>query len=109
MIPTISQSPSIPTLCATSFVPQLLDTIQSAHAYNRDSTEQPEPISMGPSFFLDAGGHSENEDNDLNEDESVNSDTESNNNSSEGDENSRHSSEDSDPPYPSEDDNDDSQ
>jgi hypothetical protein len=34
---------------------QLSDTIQSAHAYNRDSTEQPEPISMGPNFFLDAG------------------------------------------------------
>ena len=41
---------------------QLLDTIQSAHAYNRDSTEQPEPISMGPNFFLDAEGHGEDED-----------------------------------------------
>jgi hypothetical protein len=47
---------------------QLLDTIQSAHAYNRDSTEQPEPISMGPNFFLDAEGHSEKKNNDLNED-----------------------------------------
>ncbi len=81
---------------------QLLDTIQCAHAYNRDSTEQPEPISMGPSFFLDAGGHSENEDDDLRDDESEVTDT-SNSNSSEGDENSNRSGEDSDPPYPSED------
>jgi hypothetical protein len=88
---------------------QLLDTIQSAHTYNRDSTEQPEPINMGPNFFLDAEGHSENEDNDLNEDESEDTDTESNNNSSEGDENSDRSGEDSGPPYPSEDDNDHSQ
>jgi hypothetical protein len=87
---------------------QLLDTIQSAHAYNRDSTEKPEPINMGPNFFLDAGGHSENENNDLNDDKSEDTDT-SNSNSSEGDENSGRSGEDSDPPYPSDDDNDDSQ
>ena len=37
----------------------LLDTIQSAHAYQRDSTEKPEPINMGPDFFLDAGGRTE--------------------------------------------------
>jgi hypothetical protein len=85
-----------------------LDTIQSAHAYNRDSTEEPEPINMRPNFFLDAGGHSKKEDNDLNDWESEDNDT-SNNNSSEGDENSDRSGEDSDPPYPSDDDNDDSQ
>ncbi len=34
----------------------LLDTIQSAHAYQQKSTEKPEPINMGPDFFLDAGG-----------------------------------------------------
>jgi hypothetical protein len=89
---------------------QLLDTIQTArHTYNRDSTEQPEPISMGPNFFVDGEGHSENDDNDLNEDESEDTDSESNNNSSEGDENSNRSGEDSDPSYPSEDDNDDLQ
>jgi hypothetical protein len=85
-------------LCST----QLLDTIQSAHAYNRDSTEQPEPISMGPNFFLDTEGHSESENNDFNDDDSEDTDT-SNSNSSEGDENSDRSGEDSDPPYPSED------
>jgi hypothetical protein len=34
----------------------LLDTIPSAHAYQRDSTDKPQPINMGPDFFLDAGG-----------------------------------------------------
>ncbi len=34
----------------------LLETVQSAHAYQRDSTEKPEPINMGPDSFLDAGG-----------------------------------------------------
>ena len=43
---------------------QLLDTIQSAHAYNRDSTEKPEPINMGPNFFLDAEGQDEDENED---------------------------------------------
>ena len=81
-----------------------LHSIQSAHAYNRDSTEQPEPINMGPNFFLDAEGQSEDEDNDLSKDESENTDSDSNNNSSEGDENSDRSGEDSDPPYPSDED-----
>ena len=40
----------------------LLDTIQSAHAYQRDSTEKPEPINMGPDFFLDAGGQDGSDD-----------------------------------------------
>jgi hypothetical protein len=40
----------------------LLDTIQSAHAFERASTEKPAPISMGPSFFLNAGGHSDDDD-----------------------------------------------
>jgi hypothetical protein len=39
----------------------LLDTIQSAHAFERADTEKPAPISMGPNFFLDAGGQSESE------------------------------------------------
>jgi hypothetical protein len=34
----------------------LLATIQSAHTYQRDNTEKPEPINMGPDFFLDAEG-----------------------------------------------------
>ena len=33
----------------------LLDSIQSAHAFERADTEKPSPISMGPNFFLDAG------------------------------------------------------
>ncbi len=82
---------------------QLLDTIQSAHAYNRDSTEQPEPISMGPNFFLDAEGHGEDEDDESNDDKSEDTDT-SNGSSSEGVENSDRSGEDSDPPYPSDED-----
>ncbi len=49
----------------------LLDTIQSAHAYQRDSTEKPEPINMEPDFFLDAGGQ------DGSDDESTRTDTES--------------------------------
>ncbi len=40
----------------------LLDTIQSAHAYQRGSTEKPAPINMGPDFFLDAGGQDESDD-----------------------------------------------
>ena len=40
----------------------LLKTIQSAHAYQRDSTEKPEPINIGPNFFLDAGGQDESDD-----------------------------------------------
>ena len=34
----------------------LLDTIISAHAFERTGTEKPAPISMGPSFFHDAEG-----------------------------------------------------
>jgi hypothetical protein len=34
----------------------LLDTIISAHAFERTGTEKPAPISMGPSFFHDAAG-----------------------------------------------------
>ncbi len=49
----------------------LLDTIQSAHAYQRESTEKPEPINMGPDFFRDAGGQ------DGSDDESASADTES--------------------------------
>ncbi len=49
----------------------LLDTIQSAHAFERASTEKPAPISMGPNFFLNAGGHSDDED------ESANNESES--------------------------------
>ena len=88
---------------------QLLDTLQSAHAYNRDSTEQPAPISIGYNFFLDAGGQSEGSDANSDDDESNNNDSESNKSYSEGEENSSRSGEDSDPPYPSEDDNNDSE
>jgi hypothetical protein len=42
--------------------PPLLDTIQSAHAYQRDSTEKPEPINIGPNFFFDAGGQDGSDD-----------------------------------------------
>ena len=88
---------------------RLLDTIESAHAYNRDSTEQPAPISIGYNFFLDAGGQSEGSDANSDDDESNNNDSESNKSYSEGEENSSRSGEDSDPPYPSEDDNNDSE
>ena len=75
----------------------LLDTIQSAHAYQRDSTEKPEPINMGPSFFLDAEGQ------DGSDNESVQTDTESQHssesgNSQEGQDHSEHSGDDSSPP-----------
>ncbi len=86
---------------------QLLDTIQSARAHNRDSTEQPSPISMGPNFFLDAEGHGEDKDDESNDDKSEDTDT-SYGNYSEGEENSDRSGEDSDPPYPSDEDDDDS-
>ena len=33
----------------------------AAHAYQRESTEKPEPINMGPDFFLDAGGQDESD------------------------------------------------
>jgi hypothetical protein len=49
----------------------LLDTIQSAHAHQRNSTEKPEPINMGPDFFLDAGGQ------DGSDDDSASADAES--------------------------------
>lgn len=88
---------------------QLLDTIESAHAYNRDSTEQPAPISIGYNFFLDAGGQSEGSDVNSDDDESNNNDSESSKSYPEGEENSSRSGEDSDPPYPSEDDNNDSE
>jgi hypothetical protein len=48
---------------------QLLDTIISAHAFERTGTEKPAPISMGPSFFLDAGGQDDTG-NDSSQDES---------------------------------------
>ena len=88
---------------------QLLDTIESAHAYNRGSTEQPAPISIGYNFFLDAGGQSESSEANTDDDESNNHDSESNKSHSEGEETSSRSGEDSDPPYPSEDDNNDSE
>ena len=72
----------------------LLDTIQSAHAYQRDSTEKPEPIN---NFFLDAGGQ------DGSDDESARTDSESQH-SSESEDNqeeqdrSENSGDDSSPP-----------
>ncbi len=56
----------------------LLDTIQSAHAYQRKSIEKPEPINMGPDFFLDAGGQ------DGSNVESASADTESRHSSESG-------------------------
>jgi hypothetical protein len=47
----------------------LLDTIISAHAFERTGTEKPAPISMGPSFFHDAGGQDDTG-NDSSQDES---------------------------------------
>ncbi len=77
----------------------LLDTTQSAHAFERADTEKPAPISMGPKFFLDAGGQSVSE----NKDESAHSNDSS---SSEHDSDQRSDSEQAeenydDPPYPS--------
>ena len=54
----------------------LLDTIRSAHEYQRESTEKPAPI-MGPDFFLDARGQ------DGSDNESASADTESQRSSSE--------------------------
>ncbi len=87
----------------------LLDTIQSAHAYQRDSTEKPEPINMGPDFFLDAGGQ------DGSDDESARTDAESHHSSDGEDSNeerdhSDNSGDDSSPPLsPSDDEYNDSE
>ena len=48
----------------------LLETIQSAHGYQGDSTEKPQPTNIGPNFFLDAGGQ------DGSDDESARTDSE---------------------------------
>jgi hypothetical protein len=42
----------------------LLQTIQSAHAFERTGAERPAPISMEPSFFHDAGGQDDSENDD---------------------------------------------
>jgi hypothetical protein len=64
----------------------MLDTIISAHAYERTGTEKPAPISMGPSFFHDAEGqdnegneltHSESESNESTRDEQEDEDSDS--------------------------------
>jgi hypothetical protein len=76
----------------------LLDTIRSAHEYQRESTEKPAPINMGPDFFLDAGGQ------DGSDNESASADTESQRSSSEdedsneGQDHSESSGDDSSPP-----------
>ena len=82
----------------------LLDTIQSVHAYQRDNTEKPAPINMGPDFFLDAGGQ------DGSDDESAQTDTESQHsseseNSQEEQDHSEDSGDDSSPPLSPTDDN----
>jgi hypothetical protein len=86
----------------------LLETIRSAHEYQRESTEKPAPINMGPDFFLDAGGQDES-DNEL-----ASADTESQRSSSEIEDNneeqdhSESSGDDSNPPpSPSEDEHED--
>jgi hypothetical protein len=76
----------------------LLDTIRSAHEYQRESTEKPEPINLGPDFFLDARGQDESDN------ESANDDTESQRSSSESEDShteqdhSENSGDDSSPP-----------
>ena len=76
----------------------LLDTIRSAHEYQRESTEKPEPINMGPDFFLDARGQ------DGSDNESASDDTESQRSSSEDEDShteqdhSENSGDDSSPP-----------
>ena len=76
----------------------LLDTIRSAHEYQRESTEKPEPINMGPDFFLDARGQ------DGSDNESARDDTESQRSSSENEDShtehdhSENSGDDSSPP-----------
>ena len=79
----------------------------SAHAFERADTEKPTSISMGPNFFLDAGGQSESD----NEDESAHSNDSF---SSERDSDQRSDSENAeesydDPPFPSDSDNVDSE
>jgi hypothetical protein len=54
----------------------LLQTIESAHAFERTGTEKPAAISMGPSFFHDAEGQDDNE-NDEDENETARSGDES--------------------------------
>ncbi len=77
---------------------QLLDTIRSAHANQRESTEKPEPINMGPDFFLDARGQ------DGSDNESASADTESQRSTSEDEDSneeqdhSENSGDDSSPP-----------
>jgi hypothetical protein len=57
----------------------LLKTIQSAHVFERTGTEKPALISMGPSFFHDAEGQDDSE-NDDNENETTLSGDESQSN-----------------------------
>ncbi len=70
-----------------SSTPQL-QTIESAHAFELTGTEKPAPISMGPSFFHDAEGQDDSEnDEDENEtalsgDESQDSDRDEQHNNS---------------------------
>ncbi len=54
----------------------LLQTIESAHAFERTGTEKPAPISMGPSFFHDAEEQDDSE-NDQDENETARSGDES--------------------------------
>ena len=76
----------------------LLDTIRSAHEYQRESTEKPAPINMGPDFFLDARGQ------DGSDNGSASADTESQRSSSEDEDSneeqdhSENSGDDSSPP-----------
>ncbi len=54
----------------------LLQTIESAHAFECTGTEKPAPISMGPSYFHDAEGQDDRE-TDEDEDETALSGNES--------------------------------
>ncbi len=73
-------------LCSTP----LLQTIESAHAFERTGTEKPAPISIRPSFFHDAEGQDDNE-NDEDENETARSGDES----QDSDRNEQHSNSDS--------------
>jgi hypothetical protein len=80
----------------------LLDTIQSAHAYQREITEKPEPINMGPDFFLDAGGQDGSDDESASADKEPRHSSESGESQEEQDQ-SESGNDSSPPPSPSDD------
>ncbi len=85
-------------LLSTSFEPYNPDNTVMTYLKQRESTEKPEPINMGPDFFLDARGQ------DGSDNESASADTESQLSPSEGEDSneeqdhSENSGDDSSPP-----------